>query len=235
METCYVCAASTRPHSEYVRCVSCGTVRTRFNYDPNLYKSRYAQNYVNYARTQINVPLNLFRLGLASRWLTIDDTLLDFGCCIGEFLRFAEKYFKCAGFEPNKEAVTIARGRIDSLVSTRLEDLQKYNMITMFDVIEHIEDPRELLTYLANTFMVDKGFLVITTPNVEVIPPYSEDQMSTWKHYKPREHLFLYEEQGLIKLLESVGFSTIYFGREESDIRPGNPNGDILTCIARKI
>lgn len=253
MDTCDICSSQelVAPNDgEYKYCVICSVLRTRFNYDPTQYSTAYADNYVNYARTNVNIPLNLFRMGLISRWLKAEDRVLDVGCCVGEFIRFAEKYYRCTGFEPNGIAARKARLRVASEIVVSLNGNVGHNFkcITLFDVLEHIEEPAGFIKHLHN--LLDKnGILAITTPNIEALldinlstrvlvdPDFFipfNTLLRKWKHYKPKEHLFLYSETSLEKLLENCGFTTIHWGREESDIRPGNPNGDILTCVARK-
>ena len=237
LKLCQLCGCSLRASSdgEYSRCVSCGSVRTKYDYDANVYQSGYANTYIRYAATEINTPLNLCRLGLVSRWLKTDGKLLDMGCCVGEFLRFAEKYYSCTGFEPNKEAVRLARKRVDSPIVTSLENLgSKADCVTMFDVLEHIQDPIAAVSSLVSTYMAPNSVLVLTTPNADAIAQWNESGMQRWKHYKPREHLHIFTEKGLENLCAKVGLEPVYWGREESDIRPGNPDGDIMTLCARK-
>jgi 2-polyprenyl-3-methyl-5-hydroxy-6-metoxy-1,4-benzoquinol methylase len=235
---CPICShtPTTAPNDrEYIRCLHCGVVRTRYSYDASQYREAYAHNYMKYAKTPVNLPLNLFRLGLISRWLTEGSKILDVGCCVGEFLRFAEKHYTCEGFEPNPIAAREARKRISSHISTSLNgSCNKIHCVTMFDVLEHIEEPYVLLNHIKD-ILVPRGIVAITTPNVACIPQWGDELLRRWKHWKPLEHLFLYEERALETMLSKTGFEILHFGSEESDIRPGNPNEDILTCVARKI
>lgn len=233
--SCSICN-STSHHfgKEYTRCNGCGTVHTAYNYDAKLYKESYANNYVKYAETPINVPLNLFRLGLVSRWLSSQDTILDIGCCIGEFIRFAEQYYDCIGFEPNKTAADMAAVRTKKAkIVTKLHKGIHVNCVTMFDVFEHIDDPIKFLATI-DGMLKPEGILVLTTPNVAAIPNWADNQLLAWKHYKPKEHLFLYTVEALEVMTAKMGYHLLHTGTEESTIRPGNPNGDILTFVARK-
>lgn len=236
-ELCPICSGSSTlapEDREYIRCTTCGALRTRYTYNPKMYGEGYAQTYIAYARNGVNTPLNLFRLGLVSRWLQQGDKLLDVGCCVGEFVRFAERYYDCIGFEPNSSAATIARRQCNSPISSHLTGHGTVNCVTMFDVLEHIEKPYEFLEVIHRMLGLN-GFIALTTPNVDVIAGWNDQGLRQWKHYKPGEHLFLYTEKSLETLFEKSGFNIIHFGREESDIRPGNPNGDILTCVARRV
>lgn len=222
---------------EYVRCHKCGVLRTRYPYNGDMYDTSYAKNYLNYAVSPQNTPLNLFRLGLVSRWLGGDRrVLLDFGCCVGEFARFAEHFYNCWGLEPNRSAAGFARIRTNAQIveKTTALPLNIFSAVTLWDVIEHIEDPRGFVTMIRDKILAPRGVICITTPNVEAVPLWHDEQMRKWKHYKPKEHLFLYSEHSLVKLFEPLGFEVAHVGFEESDIRPGNPNRDILTFVVRK-
>lgn len=237
MDQCPICGSSCKKLKESRRCQSCGVVRTDFNYNSHIYGSEYADNYLSYQRTQVNIPLNLFRLGLISRWLKHEDPILDIGCCIGEFIRFAEQYYECYGFEPNHSAAEIAIARVNyTKVKTELNgSIPKVKLITMFDVFEHIEDPHSFLETLTKSYLQTDGIIVLTTPNAGCIPLWDDMRLQSWKHYKPKEHLYLYTERSLVHLFGEYGFELIHVGLEESDIRPGNLNGDILTFVARRM
>lgn len=235
---CPICTNPTTvtpDDGEYIRCHRCGVLRTRHDYNGAMYNPRYANVYIEYANGPINTPLNLFRLGLVSRWMGPRDKLLDIGCCVGEFVRFAEHYYDCAGFEPNKTAANLARHRVNSPIMGNLNGSGRVKCITMFDVLEHIQEPIEFLTMLREKYLQTDGVVALTTPNVEAVPLWADDRMRRWKHYKPTEHLFLYSEFSLNILLQKVGMEAIHWGSEESDIRPGNPDRDILTCVARRV
>lgn len=236
MKNCPICMSKnviSPEDGEYVRCLQCGVVRTKYDYEASQYGADYAINYLNYANSAQNKSLNLFRLGLIARWLKPDATVLDVGCCVGEFIRFAENHYECEGFEPNPVAAREAVKRTHSTITSELNGHKLYNCVTMFDVLEHIQEPAELLKHLWN-ILRPEGIIAITTPNVDSVSVKGDDAIKNWKHYKPKEHLFLYTDDSLEILLNNIGFTIAHWGREESYIRPGNYNGDILTCVAQK-
>ena len=219
---------------EAITCLYCSVIRTKFHYDPTIYGDSYAENYLKYADTDVNVPLNLCRLGIAAQFMpTLNSRLLDVGCCVGEFLRHVEMYYpNCYGFEPNLIAAKIANTRISSAVETNLESYngttKKFDVITMFDVIEHIECPKDFLKYLKN-FLTPKGVFVITSPNS--VSSFVHNDITKWKHYKSREHLFVHSIKSLWLLFEELDMRPLHTGYEESRIRPGNMNNDIFTLV----
>lgn len=234
---CPICRRPTitPEDKEYIRCISCGVVRTKYHYDATIYQEDYAETYLRYATNpQVNTPLNLSRLGLVSRWLRPGQTLLDIGCCIGEFLRFAEQHYNCVGFEPNQIAAGLARQRIRSKVVEMLDSDVRAHVITMFDVLEHLEDPLESLKSSLRPPLTGRQVLILVTPNVSVVPLWEDGELRAWKHFKAKEHLWLHTERSLSVIAEKLGLRVLYLGREESDIRPGNQDGDILTVVMQK-
>jgi SAM-dependent methyltransferase len=235
-KSCPICQSETAMEPsdhEYRRCQYCGTLRTKHDYNGKMYSDSYVETYLKYAKTTTNIPLQLCRLGIVSRWLHPQDRILDVGCCIGEFIRFAEKYYICEGFEPNERA--LEKKHCNAMIYTELTGMiHSANCITMFDVVEHLQQPKDFLNNLCHRYLKPQGTLVITTPDLSA-GSWHDATLRKWKHYKPEEHLFLYTEKGIEILLGKIGLRVLHIGHEESDIRPGNPSHDILTVVARKI
>ena len=240
-QSCPICGHAitvTPPDKEYIWCLNCAVLRTKYNYDGAQYGTNYALNYMEYTKSLVNTPLNLFRLGLISRWIKHDARILDIGCCVGEFIKFAEHHYHCVGFEPNVYAARTAQARVRSIILTTLNGTSRFECVTLFDVIEHIQEPQALLKHIFG-ILKPGGILALTTPNVGAITYTTktfttEGDLRLWKHYKPKEHLFLYSTLSIKRLLENAGFEISHIGYEESGIRPGNPHSDLLTCVARK-
>lgn len=234
-KSCPICNSKSTlspEDEEYIRCMNCGVIRTKYDYNATQYSTDYALNYLKYALSPCNKSLNLFRLGLVARWIKDDATILDIGCCVGEFIRFAENHYTCEGFEPNPVAAREAQKRTCSTIMQDLNGHKKYDCVTMFDVLEHIQDPVQIVEHISS-ILLPNGILAITTPNASACVGGLEIDRS-WKHYKPKEHLFVYTNLSLKLLLGKVGLKVVHTGEEESLIRPGNPNGDIITCVAQK-
>jgi 2-polyprenyl-3-methyl-5-hydroxy-6-metoxy-1,4-benzoquinol methylase len=234
---CSICGSATLCSSdgEYYRCTSCGAIRTKYDYDASIYDVHYAKTYIAYADNDLNLPLNLFRLGLVSRWLRKGESLLDIGCGIGAFIRFAERYYSCTGVEPNEHALWVARRRCNSAIFGQLNGTIRahFRAVTLFDVIEHLESPAGILQFIIDNYLQPEGVIVITTPNAGCLGD-DESQVKSWKHYKPKEHIFLHTPTSLLLIAKSLNLRVLSIGMEESDIRPGNPNGDLVTMVFRR-
>lgn len=94
--------------------------------------------------------------------------LLDVGAGIGQFLKHAKKSFEIDGTELSENAVKIAKNKFGiELKQDRLEELKldkKYDVITMFHVLEHVHNPGQTLK-TCRELLDNGGLLVIAVPN----------------------------------------------------------------------
>jgi len=144
--------------------------------------------------------------------------LLDFGCGAGGFLLKAMSLtaLPIAGVELDKslrEKLLSQKIRDLSIVS-KLEDLgnDKYDIITMFHVLEHLADPQKILTQLKQK-LNKNGQLVIEVPNSgdALLSLYNSKSFSNFTYWKC--HLYIYNENNLRKMLEDLGFKVNYINQ----------------------
>lgn len=139
--------------------------------------------------------------------------LLDVGSGLGTFLAAARK----KGFEP--WGVDIAEVNVNfskethGLTNVFVGDLKslaekpnapQFDVITMFELIEHVEDPGALLEEVKGVLR-PRGFLALSTPNfnrVRLGRPY-------WGEDWPPHHFWLWPPRTLARLLESRGFEVL--------------------------
>lgn len=117
--------------------------------------------------------------------------LLDYGCGTGEFLNAAKQNgWKVKGVEPTKKAREQANDLLeDSVVRTidQLEDKKKYDVISLFHVLEHIHTLRKTIKKLINHLKSD-GYIIIAVPN-----PTSWDAQNygnEWAGWDVPRHLY---------------------------------------------
>jgi 2-polyprenyl-3-methyl-5-hydroxy-6-metoxy-1,4-benzoquinol methylase len=86
----------------------------------------------------------------------------------------------------------------------------QFSIITMFDFIEHVREPRAVLQW-AREQLGSEGVLLLTTPQVGSLSWLLMGRQ--WFHYTAREHLWFFSPESLRRLLEEIGFRSV-------DIRP---------------
>jgi len=136
--------------------------------------------------------------------------LLDIGCSTGLFLRLAvEAGWEAQGIEYSADSAEIARSTSSAHVVTgtlRPGTFHPgtFDVVTMWDVIEHLPDPRESLR-IAVELLAPGGMIVLKTPNCDgLYPQVSLKFKSTlhfWGHPDPPGHLFQFSVRTLTELL----------------------------------
>jgi SAM-dependent methyltransferase len=137
-------------------------------------------------------------------------TLLDYGCGAGWFLKHAEEYFTTMGIDFSKEAIEIARQNTKEtqLILGEVPALKKrkrnsVDIVTVFDVFEHVPDPAPLLEQFYR-IMVDDGIMLVSMPNADsVLRRLLGDH---WWGYADLSHLWILSEMEWREIIEKFGF-----------------------------
>ena len=161
-----------------IKCKKCRLIRLnsfKKEYDKDLYK--YYDDYSESVKTkewEERSKLNLENLIKSLNKISIkyqkrqkEISLLDFGCGLGLTLEAANKIgWNAFGIEMNDFCLKFCRKRNQKVFSdlTKINENTKFDIITLFDVIEHVSNPTDLLKKL-KTKLKENGFLIITTPN----------------------------------------------------------------------
>ncbi|WP_100332361.1 class I SAM-dependent methyltransferase [Bacillus xiapuensis] len=149
-----------------------------------------------------------------------DIRLLDVGCGTGWFLEIAkEKGVKCHGLELGEDLASFTSERLNIPIwNQQLSDLhtdEKFDVITMFDLIEHVEDPLNLVN-AAKSLLNKDGILVIFTPHYDSVA--IQVMKSESNLIMPAEHLSYFTEQSIYRLAELTGMEVSYFATKGIDL-----------------
>ena len=131
--------------------------------------------------------LALDRLGFLTKNNVVSGKLLDVGAGGGEFTYVSSQLgFDSTGIEPNIGYSNYAKDQYQANVKTgQLADVDgKFDVITMFHVMEHIPDPIKTFKKLYDLLNED-GFLFIEVPNIE---SFSQSPGNTF--FKAHIHYF---------------------------------------------
>jgi len=136
-----------------------------------------------------------------------NNNILDVGCGIGHFLNVASlNGWNAYGTEISEQASCIARQKNKNIYCDELRNVKFQNgyfdVITMFEVLEHAEDPSALLEECQRVLRAG-GILYITTPNYQSLDRFLTGKR--WKIYNP-EHLSYFGIKSLCFLLNKTGF-----------------------------
>ncbi|MBL8911716.1 MAG: class I SAM-dependent methyltransferase [Archangium sp.] len=134
--------------------------------------------------------------------------LLDYGAGAGQFARFmADRGFDTVGLEPYSLGTTLEEKNL-RLVRAPLAkvkaELGKFDVITMWHVLEHLEQPVPLLKEL-HSMLAPGGVLVVSVPNFSSWQ--SEVFKGGWFHLDPPRHLLQFEPDTLEDCLRRAGFA----------------------------
>jgi SAM-dependent methyltransferase len=134
--------------------------------------------------------------------------ILDYGCGDGAFLALANLFgFDVFGIDFSsvrnqraaKTSITIFND-LETLESARIGNI---NAVTLFQVLEHLEDPLIVLSKIA-TIMADGGVLIVEVPDCRGIS--QPEQFSEFQSVHPLEHINAFTHVTLKRMCEQVGF-----------------------------
>lgn len=134
--------------------------------------------------------------------LGTEKSTLDYGCGTGHFINYLNsKAWKTDGIEPDKTARTIASKNESLEIYSSLSEIpkNKYGVITLWHVLEHIHDLNETIQSL-RSLLQKNGRLVIAVPNHE-----SYDQQlykQHWAAYDTPRHLYHFNQLTIKELMK---------------------------------
>lgn len=137
--------------------------------------------------------------------------LLDVGCGPGLFLSEARKKgYEVWGLDFDKGNIRLAKERygLENIFVKSIEDLsrdfskKKFDVITFFEVLEHLEDPSKFMSQVKEMLNKD-GYIALSVPN-------RERALNTLKEWdNPPHHLTKWSAVSLSAFLERNGFEVV--------------------------
>jgi 2-polyprenyl-3-methyl-5-hydroxy-6-metoxy-1,4-benzoquinol methylase len=133
--------------------------------------------------------------------------LLDVGAYCGYFLEVAREHgFRAEGLELSRWAASHARAQGFTVHSTPLESLantaERYEVLTLWDVVEHLPDPREELA-AARMLLLPGGRLYLSTIDTGSLVARLLGARWPWLMDM---HLVYFDRPTMSALLEEAGF-----------------------------
>jgi 2-polyprenyl-3-methyl-5-hydroxy-6-metoxy-1,4-benzoquinol methylase len=136
--------------------------------------------------------------------------LLDVGAYCGYFVDVARRSgFEAEGVELSRWAVEHARALglpvRNETVAERARSGARYDVVTMWDVVEHLADPRRDLAH-ALELLAPRGRLHVST--IDAASPVARALGARWP-WLMQMHLVYFDRSTLPALLEEVGFRVL--------------------------
>lgn len=224
-QTCPVCGIeSARPvYSEardpitldcfsVAECVACGVAYTKPR--PSSWERYYPEQYRAYGPITTGV-LSMFYNLRASRWMRVKPEkggkVLEIGCGPGLMLAaFHRNGWRVLGIERNEAVAAAARRALGlEIISAAVEELPmdaQFDLIVMFQVLEHIGGPLQLLIECAKR-LAPGGRLIINVPNFSSWQ--SRFAGPKWLHLDVPRHVVHFTPQTLATTLERAGLRLV--------------------------
>lgn len=148
--------------------------------------------------------------------------LLDVGCGPGFFMaRAAREGWSVQGIDVSAEAANYGEEYLGLKIRVgtpeNVGDLwcNRFHVITMFHLLEHLPDPVAALCAVGNALR-KKGTLVVTVPNIGS----SEARYfgADWKGLDLPYHLYHFDPRSLSQILEKAGFEVLSVHRQASQL-----------------
>lgn len=151
----------------------------------------------------------------------VPEKILDIGYGTGAFLKVCEteisdRYGHDISGWPVPDGCQFVENILD----------KKYDVITFFDSLEHMENIEIVKNLNCN-------YVCISLPWCHY---FDDDWFDAWKHRKPDEHLWHFNDVSLQKFMTRMGYEVINICNLEDITRQNNqPYQNILTGIFKKL
>ncbi len=226
---CAACGESTRQaflfkvnHCAVWRCESCGLGHadaSGFNpetyYTAEYFSGQRSDGYSDYRGAEPVLRREFAHTVDFVRRFRSEGRLLDLGCAYGFFLKEAQRHFDVAGIELAEDAANACRQaglRVLSGVAdeANLAQIGPVDVITLFDVIEHLPQPRATLA-LCHEYLQPGGILVITTGDFASL--VARLAGAKWRLMTPPQHLWFFTAESLRRMGAQTGYRVEHLDR----------------------
>jgi SAM-dependent methyltransferase len=208
----------------FVSCESCSLVRLDPRPAVQALPTIYPSEYYAYSFDEISPVARagkaaLDRLkfrGIKRILAQAPESYLDIGCGDGRYLRAMEAggmpRDRLYGLELTEQVVAPLAAAGYQVFCERVEDCERIataslDLITMFHVIEHVADPRSVVSQIAE-WLAPGGVFALETPNIESLDRRLFRE-TWWGGYHIPRHWTLFSPTTLRRLLQDCGLEVV--------------------------
>ncbi|MGH7165392.1 MAG: class I SAM-dependent methyltransferase [Nitrospiraceae bacterium] len=220
------------PTRKYWRCPSCDLMflspRPTAHSIREFYRNSYTQVYGQLESSPDRSPVYSSVLRHLSRHRAPPGRLLDIGCGDGRFLALCrEAGWTCYGVELSREAseqaarrgITMLPNDWLNLSPSPKEAADRYDAITLINVLETVPDPVAVLRRVRQTLAPD-GLVLIRVSNGAFHVPLRRTARRVGLQFQQAFHLFVYTPSAVQALFQSVGLESISVRNSRSSLAP---------------
>lgn len=198
---------------EVVRCLSCSIVYSKMH--PNDFSDVYSnQNYFDVAKKNYidseKERVELFgndRVNFIKKYKINFKTILDVGAGTGWFLNYVKTLgINVSAFEYSKQLQDFLISRSINTYGSLDNIAEKFDVITMYDVIEHHPAPVDLLQSVSK-LLSENGVIIVYTPNFDSL---------SFKFLKcnnnllcPPQHLYYFNRESMKNILTIINLNLV--------------------------
>lgn len=199
----------------YVKCTDCEMIYLNPVFKDEYLNEFYSTNHA--VQSQIVEEDLSFYHSIYSKGLDLikenrsaHGALLDYGCSSGVFLDLAKKSgFKTYGIELNQAERTVAKSKGHQIFEQDIRSLafeQTFDVITLWDVFEHLKDGFTYLAHFKN-ILSPQGILFMQIPNGFALA--AQVLQEKCNMFDGLEHVNLFNHRNIKALAERAGFKVI--------------------------
>ena len=230
---CDICNSnqSSNLYVDIKRCNNCGHIFANLSLSNNELKKIYdtdyfeSAEYKDYKSETVAINKNFNRLLLKLKkhlQNTKQKKLLEVGAAYGFFINIAKLHFNLAiGTEIASEPSRYARENYNidvrnlDIIEWDFDNI-KFDLVCMWDVIEHLHSPNKYLQKLSVN-MKKNSIIALTTPDIGSLVARVRKQ--NWRQIHPPTHVHYFNKKSIETILNNNGFKIIeytHFGRYRS-------------------
>ena len=197
-----------------------------------------------YEHAYLKARLASYARGLVELGAPEGRTLLDFGCNYGHFVRAAaEGGWRTYGYEPGQTLRRSALPDVSERILGSLEDVYRItpvDVVTLWDVLEHIEAPDAVLQDIAG-LLRPRGLLLVRVPDARVFRqltrlrwrPIRQIYLKFCHPTNPEEHFNHFTPQSLSAVAGRAGFRELVRLDAQRDERVAAGRTAVDTVVRR--
>jgi len=198
--------------------------------EPYVYDEKYVKDRYDSYGEKCDM-LSYLRLGyIMGAIKKFPSSVLDIGYGNGSFLKICEE----ANIDTYGTDISNYKLKYGKFVPSDKIYNKSYDLITMFDSMEHMHDLKFLLDLNCN-------YLCISVPFCHYNEIYEsnalagEEYFTNWKHRRPDEHIWHFDDKSLIAFMKDHDFIKISTSTIEDMIRlPSDNFPNILTGVFKR-